>query len=73
MGHYMKDSHLINGFDKIVAQEPFFSFVITFSGHGPYTEEMGTISEPHLQRAIDAANSKGITGEDKTRLNTIMP
>ena len=68
MGHYMKDSHLINGFDKIVAQEPFFSFVITFSGHGPYTEEMGTISEPHLQRAIDAANSKGITGEDKNSL-----
>lgn len=28
-----------------------YNFIITYSGHGPYTEEQDTISAPHLARA----------------------
>lgn len=47
----MLDSQLTNAFPTMVAQEPFFSFIITYSGHGPYNESMGTISAPHLALA----------------------
>ena len=51
MDDYMLDSQLLHGYDQIVSDEPFFSFIITYSGHGPYTEEQDTISAPHLARA----------------------
>lgn len=51
MDDYMLDSQLLRGYDQIVSDEPFFSFIITYSGHGPYTEEQQNISEPHLDRA----------------------
>ena len=51
MDDYMLDSQLLRGYDQIVSDEPCFSFIITYSGHGPYTEEQDTISAPHLARA----------------------
>lgn len=51
MDDYMLDSQLLRGYDQIVSGEPFFSFIITYSGHGPYTTEQQNISEPHLDRA----------------------
>lgn len=51
MDDYMLDSQLLRGYDRIVSDEPFFSFIITYSGHGPYTTEQQNISEPHLDRA----------------------
>lgn len=51
MDDYMLDSQLLRGYDQIVSDEPFFSFIITYSGHGPYTEEQDIISAPHLARA----------------------
>lgn len=51
MDDYTLDSQLLRGYDRIVSDEPFFSFIITYSGHGPYTEEQQNISEPHLDRA----------------------
>lgn len=51
MDNYQLDSQMLNGYSQMVASEPFFSFIITYSGHGPYTDEMGTISESHLELA----------------------
>ncbi len=51
MDDYVLDSQLLRGYDQIVSDEPFFSFIITYSGHGPYTTEQQNISEPHLDRA----------------------
>ena len=51
MDDYMLDSQLLRGYDQIVSDEPVFSFIITYSGHGPYTTEQQNISEPHLDRA----------------------
>jgi len=65
MENYMKDSQLINGFDKMVSDKPFFSFIITYSGHGPYTDEMKDISGPHYEKAVEKAKLRGIVGNDK--------
>ena len=45
MEDYMLDSQMLNGFDLMVSKDqPFFSFIITYSGHGPYNESMGNIA-----------------------------
>lgn len=54
MDDYMLDSQLINGYNQYVADDPFFSFIITYSGHGPYTDELSNISDPHLEQALAA-------------------
>lgn len=33
------DTEMMQGYDKIVKDEPFMSFIITYSGHGPYNGE----------------------------------
>ena len=38
MPDYRMDSHMINAFDEMVSDGPFFTFIITYSGHGPYGE-----------------------------------
>jgi phosphoglycerol transferase MdoB-like AlkP superfamily enzyme len=54
MENYMMDRYLINGFDSMVEGDPFFSFVITYSGHGPYGED-SAIYQAHAQEAQEAA------------------
>lgn len=38
MANYMLDSQMSAAFDDMTAADPFFTFIITFSGHGPYGE-----------------------------------
>ena len=51
MEDYMLDSQLLNGYDLIAPEGQFFSYIITYSGHGPYTDELRNISDPHLEAA----------------------
>lgn len=62
MEDYMLDSQLLNGYDKIAPDGKFFSFIITYSGHGPYTDELSNISGPHLKDAEEAVEKSGVTG-----------
>ena len=39
MENYQLDRYLINGFEDMTEGAPFFSFVITYSGHGPYAPD----------------------------------
>ncbi|MBQ2926670.1 MAG: LTA synthase family protein, partial [Ruminiclostridium sp.] len=39
MENYQLDRYLINGFEAMTEADPFFSFVITYSGHGPYAPD----------------------------------
>lgn len=57
MTDYMRDSEMIGGYGKMVGSEPFVSFIITYSGHGPYNETLDNISEGHWD-AVDAAMEK---------------
>jgi len=65
MDDYMRDSQLIRGYEKMVGTEPFFSFIITYSGHGPYTDKMSNISNPHYERALAAVKKNGITSSQE--------
>ena len=60
MDNYMLDSQLIRGFSRMTEAEPFFDFILTFSGHGPYTEEFADISGPHLEEAREAVAAADI-------------
>ena len=52
MENYQMDRYLINGFDQMTEGNPFFSFVITLSGHGPYGED-----NPSYQAHAEAAQT----------------
>lgn len=62
MEDYQMDSQMINGYWDMVSEDPFYSFLITYSGHGPYTQEMGNISAPHWAQAQEAVRQSGVTG-----------
>lgn len=62
MDDYQLDSQLINGYDLMTDSDKFFSYIITYSGHGPYTEEMANISDPHYEAAKAAVAKSGVTG-----------
>ena len=49
MDYYQMDRYLINGFDDMTAGDPFFSFVITYSVHGPYGDN--AIWQAHKEQA----------------------
>lgn len=67
MEDYMLDSQMLNGFDLMVSRDqPFFSFVITYSGHGPYNEDMGNIAAPHLEKARELAAASGVSASPDT-------
>lgn len=61
MDDYQLDSQMIRAYDKIAPEGSFFSYIITYSGHGPYTEEMKNISDPHIQKAREAVARSGVT------------
>ena len=47
------DRYLMNGFDEMVSDRPFFSFVITYSAHGQYSDEL-TVYQAHKDEAQKA-------------------
>lgn len=65
MQHPELDSEMIAAYDQMTADEPFFSYIITYSGHGPYNEEMGVIAEPHLDDARKVVAQSGVTGSEE--------
>lgn len=52
MHHYQFDRYLMSGYDTMTEKSPFFSFVITISGHGAYGPH-NMIGQTH-QEAADA-------------------
>lgn len=54
MQNYMMDSQLSVAFDTMTDSQPFLSFIITFSGHGPYGDE-NSIYQAHAAEAQAAA------------------
>ena len=47
MDDYTLDSQMTNGFDLMIQNEPFFDFIITYSGHGPFSNETSA-AKAHL-------------------------
>lgn len=66
VGLQVKDSTLMEGYDMFAGQEsPFFSYIITYSGHGPYTEKGHYISDDHYDEARQLVRQSGIEIEDE--------
>ena len=65
MENYQMDSQLMNGYDQIAPEGKFFSYIITYSGHGPYNGEMGELTTAHLAEAERAVKRSGITGNSQ--------
>lgn len=56
MEDYQRDSQMMNGYADMVASEHYFDFILTYSGHGPYTDEMDNICQGHwedVSRTVD--------------------
>lgn len=60
MDDYQLDSQMLRGFDSMTAGDNFYTYIITYSGHGPYTEEMGNIAAPHMDAARRAVEESGV-------------
>ncbi len=66
MDDYQLDSQMIRAYDQMAPKGgSFFTYVITYSGHGPYNEEMENIAAPHYQAAQAAVERSGVTGSEK--------
>ena len=65
-GEPTRDTTLLEAYEKIVRHDkPFFSYIITYSGHGPYTEKRAVISDPHMEIAQQLAAESGVVCEDE--------
>ena len=62
MEDYMLDTQMIRAFEDMTPEGNYFTYIITYSGHGPYTDEMSAISDPHLEAAEAAVAQSGVTG-----------
>ena len=67
MENYMLDSQLTNGFELMTQGDKFFSFIITYSGHGPYTEDMHDISDAHIEKAKELAAKQGVDANENNK------
>jgi phosphoglycerol transferase MdoB-like AlkP superfamily enzyme len=63
MDDYMCDSQMINGYSQMVSDDPFFSFIITYSGHGPYTEALDNISESHWEKVYEVVDPDSVPAQ----------
>ena len=62
MNDYMLDAQMLGGYELMTEGDRFYSYIITYSGHGPYTQEMDNIAGPHLKEAQAAVERSGVTG-----------
>lgn len=66
VGKQVLDSTLMEGYDIFAGHEDsFFSYIITYSGHGPYTEESHHISDHHIGDARRLVAKSGIVFESE--------
>ena len=67
MDDYMRDSEMIRAYEDMVDDAPFLSFIITYSGHGPYDESMDNISEGHWDAVHALTDSLELPGTEADR------
>ena len=63
MEDYQRDSQMMNGYADMVAPDRYFDFILTYSGHGPYTEELDNICEGHWEDVYQAVDPDAVPAE----------
>lgn len=69
MTEFQLDTQMLNGYDQMVSDDPFFTFIITYSGHGPYTDYMAAIGDRHYDAAAEAIAQTGISSDDEDTMD----
>lgn len=59
MPDFTMDSQMISAFNEMVSDGPFFTFIITYSGHGPYGESDPTYLAHKEEALAEAARTDG--------------
>ena len=73
IGDQTRDTTLLAGYDYMVDHEkPFFNYIITYSGHGPYTEVRSAISGRHMEKARQLAENSGIKTDNEDTWNQFV-
>lgn len=62
----MLDTELMKAYEGMTEGDRLFNFIITISGHGPYTDE-SSVSQRHMERALQVANTGNLTGENREK------
>ncbi|WP_322170441.1 LTA synthase family protein [Acutalibacter caecimuris] len=64
------DTELMNAYEQFapVQEQPFFSFIITFSGHGPYDDDLKNIAQRHWDEAEAYVKRSGIDSSPENLL-----
>ena len=62
MDNFHLDSQMTGGMRWMTEGDPFFTFILTYSGHGPYTDTLADISDRHIDDA-NAAIARRCTSE----------
>lgn len=65
METYQLDTEMLNAYDQMVSDNPFFTYIITYSGHGPYTTDMSVIGDVHYDEAVAAVERTGISSDNE--------
>jgi len=65
METFQLDTELLNGYDQMVSDDPFFTYIITYSGHGPYTDYMGVVGDKNYDAAVEAVAQTGISSDNE--------
>lgn len=63
--NFQLDTEMLNGYDQMVSDDPFFTYIITYSGHGPYTDYMHVIGDLHYDAAAKAVAQTGISSDNE--------
>ncbi|MBR2616552.1 MAG: LTA synthase family protein [Clostridia bacterium] len=72
-GRQTRDTTLLGGYKKMTDHDkPYFNYIITYSGHGPYTEARASISGPHLGDAKVLAEMSGIRTDNEDTRNQFV-
>ncbi|HHU05942.1 MAG TPA: LTA synthase family protein [Clostridiales bacterium] len=60
----MLDTELMKAYESMTANDRFFNFIITISGHGPYSDS-SIVSRLHMEKALEIADTGELSGQNR--------
>lgn len=72
-GNHDLDSSLMEAYSMFCPKDTrYFSYIITYSGHGPYDNPESEIAAPHMAEALAAAKKSGILAKTEDTWNQFV-
>lgn len=64
VSNIMLDTELMKAYESMTANDKFFNFIITISGHGPYSDS-SIVSQRHMEKALEIADTGNLEGQNR--------